>query len=356
MLVCRRKDQMLSLITTLSRNYNRFFVNNIWSDEKANDYLEGISEIERRKNYLKSVYDIILSSDKVKVPVKLMITKTNGNKAEAASLYNRKYKDTEGFKKTNESNINSMVYYITTKVNELFMVRDNEGNAIMTPFDRVLKNDEISDSEWDELDNMIEDLSNSFYKSDFDKKIMVRLPAADLVRTCSDHKFNDFIDMITPYFMNQKGATEHKIKEYMPEVGYLRYLYSSYAKLSKKDKERKDRVDAMLSREDYIETSKQIDERADLVKELQKQVKDITKQINKIKTEIPENNCPNMTNDFLIHVGSLIMKSYYEHIKTGNWDSLKEQLRLIDKLVEEIGDDKVLKEYHDIPYSEDSTK
>ena len=75
------------------------------------------------------------------------------------------------------------------------MVRDNEGNAIMTPFDRVLKNDEISDSEWDELDNMIEDLSNSFYKSDFDKKIMVRLPAADLVRTCSDHKFNDFIDM-----------------------------------------------------------------------------------------------------------------------------------------------------------------
>ena len=203
---------MLSLITTLSRNYNRFFVNNIWSDEKANDYLEGISEIERRKNYLKSVYDIILSSDKVKDPVKLMITKTNGNKAEAASLYNRKYKDTEGFKKTNESNINSMVYYITTKVNELFMVRDNEGNAIMTPFDRVLKNDEISDSEWDELDNMIEDLSNSFYKSDFDKKIMVRLPAADLVRTCSDHKFNDFIDMITPYFMNQKGATEHKIK------------------------------------------------------------------------------------------------------------------------------------------------
>ena len=83
---------MVSLVTAMARNYYHFFDHDIWDEKKASQYFCGLSDLDRRKEYVRTVYEIVLGSDRVKEPVKILITETSGNKEQAALLYNRRHR------------------------------------------------------------------------------------------------------------------------------------------------------------------------------------------------------------------------------------------------------------------------
>ena len=347
---------MVSLVTAMARNYYHFFDHDIWDEKKASQYFCGLSDLDRRKEYVRTVYEIVLGSDRVKEPVKILITETNGNKEQAALLYNRRHRKEEGFKKSSESSINNMVFYIGTKVADTFMIQDENYRPVMTPFDRVLMNDEISTEEWNQMDDMLERFGNTFYKSEFDKHLFLYLPLTETVSTCSDENFYDFLNLITPYFLHQRGAAEHRVKEYTEEIGYLRFLYSPYSKLTRKDKDRKAIVDRLLSKEDYIKVTKDMDARAEEIKKLREQLKEAERQLQEEKAGNPENSCRNLTNSFLIHVGSIIIGTYYQERLTGQKGLLKGRISKINQMVRELGYDHLMAEYPDVPYAEMKSK
>ena len=126
------------------------------------------------------------------------------------------------------------------------------------------------------------------------KNLFISIPRKEYCSAISDDKFNAFLRLITPYFINERKRVQQSINEqYLKEAGYFNYLLTPGINLSDSDKIRLSKVKKLLD-DETVRTYNKLnqDKMLDLTKvEEEKDTPDIEKK-QRESIEEPKNNMP----------------------------------------------------------------
>jgi hypothetical protein len=238
----KESESMSTILSDAKNFYNDFYDRGTWNDEMAKKTLYGKKDINKRKECLREIYKIIMDNPDVSDGIKYWV-KTNHSIQETANLMF-----------ITLSKLKSQIYYFNSTIgNDLTY---DEKNIIIY----CLYTENINDNAWKEINKKIETVKikncKKMYKKESllnNKNILVNIPRKEYSNHVSDEKFSSFLNLIRPYFVNERKIVQQRINEsYLNEAGYLNYLMTPGVSLSQTDKERLAKIKKLLD-EDTLE-------------------------------------------------------------------------------------------------------
>lgn len=258
---------MGTLVNNLSNFYYDFYDGEVFSMEKAQRFFHNCDDIERHANYIREIYETILSSSIINETSKILI-KTRKSYAEIARYYNslhgHEIQDTENSDKPRHPKTSELVkadiYYTNRKLESI--LRNNNYDAEYPQrdfFSLVIYQSEISSTLWSEADEALERLKVSLNGKLISKEIFwLNIPIREFNKELSEQEFSQLIEIIKPYFNSQKTIAQLKLNSMKREAGYLNYILKANidSLLNEVDIARRDII-LSLSDKDQVKKFKQ---------------------------------------------------------------------------------------------------
>lgn len=219
--------------------YDDFFSRGTWNDIDANNILNGRDNLNKRKECIREIYRFILDNTAISDEVKDWV------------ITNHSIQNTAGIKKVTVSSLKSQIYYVNTTLGKDLTYKDVNILHIM------LYNEEISNKEWEDINKIVQAVAikkrQSLYKKEnmfSTKNLLINIPRKEYCTEITDERFNTFLRLITPYFVNERKRVQQRINEqYLKEAGYFNYLLTPGISLSETDKSRLSKVKGLLDEE-----------------------------------------------------------------------------------------------------------
>lgn len=217
---------MSTFLRDAKQCYSDFYDRGRWNDTFADEVLNGKDNIDMRKKCIQMAYKIIFKSSLSSEAI-IDWVKTRHSVDESAKL-----------KGITESSLRNQIYYFNANIG-----RELSFNNISI-IEYLIMTDEISDKEWDKIVKQIQKIKIKSDKKLYhkvtmttSKNLLINIPRKEYKSSVNDQKFNAFLRLIEPYFINERKRVQNKINnEYLDEAGYFNYLLSPGVKLSSKDK------------------------------------------------------------------------------------------------------------------------
>lgn len=246
--------------------YHDFFDKGAWSEEYANEILNEKEDINKRKESIKETYELVLENSAIHDAVKDWV-KTNHSIQETASI-----------KGIATSIVKNHIYYINKTIGKKLAYK---GNSIIR---FCLLTERISEYDWKEINRIIQALKVKENKKVKDKEdilnnrnLLINIPSKEYETSITDEKFNDFLRLITPYFISERKRVQQRINEqFLDAAGYINYLMSPGVSLSDLDKQRLKKIKQLLDSE--------------TLEKYEEQYKDKMLDITKVKEQKKEND------------------------------------------------------------------
>lgn len=90
------------------------------------------------------------------------------------------------------------------------------------------------------------------------RNLLVNIPRKEYNTAITDNQFNDFLRLITPYFITERKRIQLRINtEFLDEAGYINYIMTPGITLSELDKQRLKKIKSLLD-EETLNTYKQL--------------------------------------------------------------------------------------------------
>lgn len=229
------------------RDLHKYYVNCFddsgkFNKEKAKNIFGGIQhQGDKRLTILERVYAVILNSEFTDNLLKSYITNSNMTLEEAGELYNNTLEENQRLSK---SVLNNRLYYISRKVNDIFIdlkINGKNYNIVTWVTDGNMFND--FDDEKKDIANQFTDQIRQFVEKYIDKPeskdafLLIKIPKYERVSSVDKDRFNEFLEIIHPYSKVVRNKIQEQFENYREEIGYFRHLMSQKAELSDEEKE-----------------------------------------------------------------------------------------------------------------------
>lgn len=264
-----KEDKNMGVFNTAHTYYGKFHKLGVWDEEMAEAKI-GEYYTEERKEYIHKFYDCLLNNCKLNELARLYITEGRAVRA-TVEKYNEKVTDK---KKVNDNTGKTRIIYCANKINNIFSngnvyykdsyttVEEDKKNKKKgtDAIEWIIEADQISvDNNKVELlkecEKEIDNFINSFnYQKDCQNQLIINIPSVAKVENISEDKFDDFIEMITPYSKKVIARTQEIMNEMREEAGYYKYLMTPGVKLTETDRERRDQIISLLGLEEDVKT------------------------------------------------------------------------------------------------------
>lgn len=258
---------MGTLVNNLSNFYYDFYDGEVFSMEKAQRFFNKCADMERHANYIKEIYETILSSSIINETSKILI-KTRKSYAEIARFYNSLHEqeihNTENSDKPHRTKTSELVkadiYYTNRKLESI--LRNNNYDTEYPQrdfFSLVTYQPEISSTLWRQADEALERLKVSLNGKLISKEIFwLNIPIREFNKELSEQEFSQLIEIIKPYFNSQKAIAQLKLNSMKREAGYLNYILKANmdSSFSEIDSARRDII-LSLSDKEQVQRFKQ---------------------------------------------------------------------------------------------------
>lgn len=232
---------MATILNEAKKLYPMFFENGHWDEGKANELLGGKKDIEKRKETIHSVYKILLEKKEGALNKYVQKWITQGS-----SLG-----DIAKFSGQNVNNLKTNVNYFDRTIGDTLRY---DGKSVMyhCACDEVV--------EWNKVEECFEALAVKYghrvYKKDKaigKNSLLVNIPSGEYSKSVNDADFKKFIDLVAPYFVNQRKLNQEKINSMAEMAGYFNYLMTPGLVFSEKDKSWQKKILSLLSEEEVKE-------------------------------------------------------------------------------------------------------
>ena len=238
---------MGTILNDAANSYPLFFQNDTCSEDMVRSHFDGWNNAEEREKFIISFYDILFNSS-VLNNVSRIYVKTRMQYSEVATYFNRLYKnDIEaGHKKLkNSKNVKADISFCNKKLtNVLSYGNKTEDNY----FHLIMHNNVIDNETWKKINEVLEQLKVSYCKSLLDEnKFLLNIPIASYCKEITDEDFDSLLELIKPYFINQRSIIQKEVNKRKENIGYLNYILSAKAELTEVDKERLNKVVELMT-------------------------------------------------------------------------------------------------------------
>lgn len=224
---------MGTIVNSLSNFFYDFYEGESFSNEKATRFFDKYADRERHIDYVREVYETILSSPAINETSKILI-RTRKSYAETARYYNSIHRQEienpattakPRHPKTLEL-VKADIYYTNRKLeNILRNYRYNTEYPQRDFFTLILYQQKISDTLWDKADEALENLKITLNGKLISKETFwLNIPVKEFNREISEQEFSQLIELIRPYFNSQKAIAQLKLNSMKKEAGYLNYI------------------------------------------------------------------------------------------------------------------------------------
>lgn len=268
--------KMKTFLSVAKKFYHDFFYRETFMDSDADKFLKGKDNLIRRKSVIKETYRMILENDGISEEVKFYVK----------SGYS--LNDVCRLKEINLAQLRSQIYYINANMGKDLTYNEEYILKI------VILNDIIKDSDWEEINKIMQAVQIKRCKSLYNKSnilnnrnLLVNIPHKEYCTEINEGRFEKFIKLIEPYLISTRKLVQQRINtEFLEEAGYLNFLMTPGVSLSKEDKRRLSVLKRLLDETTLEEYKKESKNR---LLDLNKLEKDLTdKEIKDI--EIERNN------------------------------------------------------------------
>lgn len=288
---CREEGKdMGTIVNSLSNFFYDFYEGEAFSMEKATRFFDKYADRERHTDYVREVYETILSSPAINETSKILI-RTRKSYAETARYYNSLHQQeiaataaTETTANTADSTttaatantdntakprrpktpelVKADIYYTNRKLGNILQnYRHNTEYPQRDFFTLILYQREISDTLWDKADEALENLKITLNGKLISKETFwLNIPVREFNRELSEQEFSQLIEIIRPYFNSQKAIAQLKLNSMKKEAGYLNYILKANMgnSLSEVDLARRNII-LSLSDKEQIQRFKQVE-------------------------------------------------------------------------------------------------
>lgn len=224
---------MGTIVNSLANFYYDFYEGEVFSMEKAERFFNKCEDMEHHVNYIKEIYETILSSSTINETSKIMI-KTRKSYADIARYYNslheQEIKDTENADKSRHPKTSELVkadiYYTNRKLERILRNSNYDIEYQQRDFfSLVIYQPEISSTLWSEADEALERLKGALNGKLISKEAFwLNIPIREFNKELSEQEFSQLIEIIKPYFNSQKAIAQLKLNSMKREAGYLNYI------------------------------------------------------------------------------------------------------------------------------------
>lgn len=280
------KIRMKTFLSVVKKFYHEFFYKDTFIDSDADKVLKGKDNLIRRKSVIKETYKMVLENNAISDEVKFYVK----------SDYS--LNDVCRMKEVNLPQLRSQIYYVNA----------NMGKDLTYNGEYILKivifNDIIKDSDWEEINKIMQAVQIKRCKSLYNKanilnnrNLLVNIPHKEYCTEVKEGRFEMFIRLIEPYLISTRKLVQQRINtEFLEEAGYLNFLMTPGVSLSKDDKRRLSALKRLLD-----ETT---------LDEYKKESKNRLLDLNKLEKDLTESEAENIKAD-------LTNQEYKEGLKAG---------------------------------------
>lgn len=312
---------MRSILGSLAEFYLYFVDNNEISISKIEIALKNLSDIEKRAEFIRDLYEILLNEKGLNWSSRMKI-KTDKNYEWIANYFN--VQNSEEIKKTIErekngikvedgvyektlANVRGDIYYSNKKLSEL--LNYTVGGVEKDWFSTIMS-EEMDEVSWKMADKALDKVRTKVLGVSISKdKFWLNVPTKYFNYELSEEEFNDLINLIKPYFATQKKLAQLKLNSMKTSCGYLNYILNDGSRLKGIDLQRRNLILGLMD-------NKKVNE----VKEAEANEKAIeTSEIKKIQSEIEEMQARlNTSKELRTEIMSKIGFIYYKANMTGS--------------------------------------
>lgn len=245
---------MSTIVTVISNWYYDLYRSGEFNMDEARRILGKYDDVDRRVNYIKSVYDTVLGSSMINETTKLYI-KSRKSYIEVARYYNSLHEQDILRTKEAESRgerINCPVHAKTEALVKADICYTNKklknvlgcdipDYSMKDYFSIVMWKSEMEDYLWLKADEALEVLKAMCNGSLLSKEAFwLNIPVREFHRDLSEDEFNHLVDLIKPYFTVQKSLAQKELNDLKRESGYLNYILRADMELNEVDAARRD--------------------------------------------------------------------------------------------------------------------
>ena len=272
---------MSRITKVLKDNYLLFYSLNQFNEELAKNTLRNYADSDKRVKCLKSIYELVLNSSVTTETCKIYIRNVGSAKL-VADIYERNHCVDVNYKRKSENCINVEINNSNKRISEYLIVRD------FNIVEALLNKKNISEKEWDIIDNKINAILSRYNARKFKKQqLLLNLSVKRFCNAIDQESFDKFIEIIKPYFMNQRKLVQKKLSSMQNEVGYFNYLFTSM-ELSDIDKVRKNQILELMDAETYNEYHEDLGEKTpeEVLNTETEKYNSMKKRIEELETEV----------------------------------------------------------------------
>uniref|UniRef100_UPI004056CD6B hypothetical protein n=1 Tax=Acetatifactor sp. TaxID=1872090 RepID=UPI004056CD6B len=247
---------MGTIVNSMSNLYFDLYVGDMFNMDEANRILGKYSDVKRRINYIKAVYETVLGSSIINETTKILI-KSRKSYVEVARYYNSLHADEiqrtkeaeEQDEKINcpvhaktEALVKSDVCYTNKKLKNVLGCNIPYCSQ-KDFFNVVMWKSEMDDALWLQAEEALELLKAMCNGSLLSKEALwLNIPVREFNKELSVQEFQHLVDLIKPYFTTQKALAQLELNEMKREAGYLNYILRADMELNEVDCARRDYI------------------------------------------------------------------------------------------------------------------
>lgn len=353
---------MGTILSDAANLYQIFNEDGVVSKAKIENVIAKGNYIEKRAEVIEKFYKLLFDSSLLN-KVSILFVKTNMRYSNLAQRFNIIYSEEilKGqMKAKSESNIKVDISYCNKKLEStLAFVKENGEKS--NYLHELSMNGEISIDVILKARKEIDLLEGKYFRSNVDKsKLLINLSNKEYCTAISEEEFKEFIETITPFFVNQRKIIQQKVNQQKNAVGYYNYLMKTPKEdLSETDKFRLEVIFQLMNPE--IEKREKIiydkelrtlqedlikhEERMDVIKkehmEITNGITDIKASIGNFFFELYKNKLISLdsedTEELAKYIGEIKRLATQRKL---NEESLEEQINQIEEIENKITDRK----------------
>lgn len=353
---------MGTILSDAANLYQIFNEDGVVSKAKIENMIAKGNYIEKRAEVIEKFYKLLFDSSLLN-KVSILFVKTNMRYSNLAERFNIIYSEEilKGqMKAKSESNIKVDISYCNKKL-ESTLVFVKENGEKSNYIHELSMNGEVSLDVILKARKEIDLLEGKYFRSNVDKsKLLINLSNKEYCTAISEKEFKEFIETITPFFVNQRKIIQQKVNQQKNAVGYYNYLMKTPKEdLSETDKFRLEVIFQLMNpeiekkekmiydkelrnlQEDYIKHEERIDEIKKEHVEITNEITDIKASIGNFFFELYKNKMISLdsenTEELARYIGEIKRLASQRKLNEG---SLEEQINQIEEIENKITDRK----------------
>lgn len=252
---------MGTIVSSLANYYYDLYMDGVFNEDAAIRIIGKCDDLDRRIQYIKSVYETIMGSSIINETTKIFI-KSRKSYMDVARYYNCLHE--QEIKRTKEAEdnglkINSPVHAKTEALVKADICYTNKKlkNVLYCEvpycnkrdwFNVVLWKSEMEEHLWLKAEEALELLKAMCNGSLLSKELFwLNIPAREFHKELTEQEFNHLVELIKPYFTVQKSLAQKELNSLTKEAGYLNYILRADMDLNNEDAGRRDIIMALAN-------------------------------------------------------------------------------------------------------------